>query len=170
MCYIKMMQESIKNINECVRPGSSYLIKDTNSEKGFEIFTMLTLNNGGNGVCVSGIHPNDIRKRYDLDKVVFIWLTQNHDIKKNWIHPSNLSRLIFVLKNLLKENKNTPIFLEGLEHLFAHSNWETLMSFFYIINDVVAVNRTKMLVLMDPFALTKKQMVFLEDEMEELIL
>jgi hypothetical protein len=158
-----------KSLNERIKPGRAYLIKEATPDKGFEIFTAL-MTNEDKAMCISGIHPNDIKRKYDLDKASFIWLTQNQDVKKNYVHPSNISRTGFVLKNFLKENKNTAVFLEGLEHLFIHNRYETVMSFLYTINDEVAVNKAKMLVLMDPFALSRKQMVFLENELEELIL
>jgi len=152
-----------------MRTGRAYLIKEGNPNNGFEIFTAL-VNNGNKGICVSGIYPDDIKKKYDLGKAHFIWLTQNMNINKNYIHPSNISRLGFMLKNFLRENKNAAIFLEGFEHLFAHNRYGTVMSMLYTIGDEVAVNNAKMLVLVDPFALTKKQMAFLENETEGLIL
>ena len=158
-----------ENINDRIKSGRAYLIKDANPDKGFEVFTTL-MNNGGNGICVSGIHPNDIKRKYDLDKASFIWLTQNQSAEKNHVHPSNISRLFFILKNMLRENKSEIIFLEGLEHLFAHNRYETVMSFLYALKDETIINKVRTLVLVDDFARTKKQMGFLEDEMEELIL
>lgn len=140
--------------------GYIYPIKEPGAEKSFEIFTGL-VTHGAYGLCISRKQPDDVRKKYGLEKTPILWLSKQEKIDYA-ISPTDVSLLAQTIEDFTAKTKGSVILLEGLEYLIANNDFNIVLRVVEDINDIIKVNKSRVILPINPETLIKKELALLE--------
>lgn len=99
---------------------ASYIVSEEEANVSFELFKEM-LQKGYRGLCISKIHPKDIRSKYGIKNASLIWLTDRKDNGITTIDPMNLQELHTTIKEFIARGKNNIVLLDSLEFLIAQN-------------------------------------------------
>jgi hypothetical protein len=146
--------------------GTSYLIAGSaqhSSLRGVEVFTDL-VTHGVMGFCATRDYPQRLRQKYGLMKTPMVWLTQEKAVEDG-IHPADLAELSHMIKDFISRGGDTVVLLDGLEYLILHNSFEDILKVVQGLNDVVVQHESRLLVTVDPSALSEQQFHLLSREL-----
>jgi PAS domain S-box-containing protein len=142
--------------------GKSYLIKN-DLEKAYEVFVDQVLG-GFEGLCITRDYPNDIRKRYGLEKTPMFWLREEKAKGEKTIH--SLQDLSIMLRDFLSKAKHGVVLLNGFEYLVVNHEFKPCIQFLQLARSRFEENKG---ILISPIlenAFEVKELTLLEREME----
>ena len=162
-----------------LKPGVSYLVKegqppsmreyymraDRHIVTGMELFSDL-VTHGVLGFCATRRFPPKVRGETNLMKTPMVWLTQEKGFNEA-VHPGDLTELSHIMKDFMQKGGDTVVLLEGLEYLILHNNFEEMLRFVQGLDDVVVQNRARLIVTIDPSALSEQEFHMLSRELTE---
>jgi len=146
-----------------LEPGYSYLIKEEKPFVAFDIFVD-QVTHGNRGLCISRQHPSKVRVNYGLKRTPILWFSQTST--DNSIDPSNISKLVHTIRNFVKENKGSVVLLDGVEYLKLQNDFNLVMKYLNMINDIIMAEEAKLILPINPKALTENEMAYMEREMK----
>ncbi len=158
-------EEEIKEIPGKISKSSTYMIDDKNIGGGFELFRDI-VDSGMDGICVTREYPNKIRKKYDLEDVSILWLS-NVD-KENAIRPKNLENMILHLNKFL-EVGNAVVLLSGIEYLIINNDFKQVLHSLQTLKDQTAISESILLIQIDSKELDDYQLDLLKSEMDDIL-
>ncbi|MHA1584537.1 MAG: DUF835 domain-containing protein [Promethearchaeota archaeon] len=132
-------KETLLDIN------TSYLCLDSNEDMAYSRF-LNQVHAGRLGLVISRMHPDKIRKKYNLKETPIVWVNNSIvDEQKKYVQP-NLQILLHLFKNFLKETndkENTSVILfDCLEYLGIYNDFKKLVQFFEVINENITLNNS----------------------------
>jgi len=145
--------------------GKSYLIKEKKPEQGLEL-SIKTMEGEGNGYILSSINPEEIRRKYSdvsQDSISYNWLTVLEG--ENKFNPSNLHLIGHSMIDFLEE-KNGPIFMEGVEIILKHNSFDRFWGFLNHLVDVVSEENGILVISLDPRTLSDQDLAKIERTLE----
>ena len=146
-----------------VLKAGSYLIEEPKPIHAFEIFERL-IRLGLPALCVSGIYPGELKRRYKLGDARLIWLSKQE--VKGAIPPVALDILRDKIAEFTKKQRGGVTLLDGFEYLAVTNGFDQALRFLHDIIEKVAVNRATLLVPINPSAFDRRQLALLERNME----
>ncbi|MFP4608113.1 MAG: DUF835 domain-containing protein, partial [Candidatus Aenigmatarchaeota archaeon] len=160
-------EEEKKTLPEGISRSSTYLIDERNSdeESSFELFKEI-LETGEKGLCVTRDYPDKVREKYGLEDVEIVWLS-NVD-REDVIRPKSLEKFSLTIENFLTKKKGV-ILLNGLEYLITNNDFRTVLHLIQSIKDQVAINKSIMMIPVNPATLEDNQMDLLTGEVDKVI-
>jgi len=147
-------EEISKELPEGVSKSSTYLIEEETSDRSFRLLKDI-LETGETGLCVTRDYPEKVKKKYDLEDIEMIWLS-NVD-REDVIRPKSLEKLSLALENFLARTGGV-ILLKGMEYLITNNDFRTVLNLVQSIKDQVAVNESILLIPVNPAIVEKYQM------------
>jgi len=161
-----LYEEGDKKEKSKLKNGKSYIIKEKKPEKGLEL-SLEVMEKEGNGYIMSSINPKEIRRKYDvsIDSISYNWLTVLEG--KNKFNPSNLHLIGHSMIDFL-ENKNGPIFIEGIEIILKHNSFDRFWGFLNHLIDVVSEEDGILVLSFDPETLSNRQLAKIERKLQVL--
>ncbi len=160
-------EEIKKPLPEGISISSTYLVDERGSDKSlsFEMFKDI-LDAGKEGLCVTRDYPDKVRDKYGLKDVDIIWLS-NVD-REDVIRPKSLEKFSLTIENFLTRKKGV-ILLNGLEYLITNNDFRTVLHLIQSIKDQVAINRSILMIPVNPTTLEDNQMDLLTSEVDKVI-
>ncbi len=146
--------------------GHTYLVKEYKPERSFTLF-LNEVNTGCKGLYISRTNPEQIEGRSKLEKASIYWLTDSLTDKKS-ISPEP-DQLFAFISDYMKKNEKNVILLDGLEYLISHANFEQILRFVQGIKDKVGVHDSRLIIPINPRALSEKEIALLEGEMSRVL-
>jgi len=146
-----------------LEPGYSYLIKEEKPFVAFDIFVD-QVTHGNRGLCITRQHPSKVRVNYGLKRTPILWFSQTG--AENSIDPSNISKLVHTIRNFVKENKGSVVLLDGVEYLKLQNDFNLVMKYLNMINDIIMAEEAKLILPINPKTLTENEMAYMEREMK----
>ncbi len=143
--------------------GTSYLVKEKGSNRGFALFHKL-VGETERGMVITRTFPEKIRSTEHLTNSSIWWLSREESEQS--INPTSLAKLTHVVKEFIEERKEAIVLLDGLEYLILQNGFETALRFIQALNDLVILNKATLIVPVDPASLSVKELSLLEKEME----
>lgn len=142
--------------------GQAYLFEAASPDRMFEslINEMAT---GTSALIITRIHPDQLRGRYQLLRTPIIWLAESPGPDR--VDPSNLQMLTHMTTGFLEKGPSVMV-LEGIEHLLLNNDHNKVFRFLGQLRDQMVLQRSILLVSVDPSTLTDKQRGMLERELE----
>ena len=120
-----------------LEPKKVYLFKDVEENQGFDLF-ISSLNLGWVGLAIVREDPRVLRKKYNLHKTAFIWLT---DHKVEGIPcEKKLEPIIQVVLEFLRENRKCVVFIEGIDYLILQQGFEEVIKKVHTLKDSVSLH------------------------------
>ncbi len=163
-----------------LEPGCSYLVKegppggdvreyylhsDRRELSSLDLFSDL-VTHGVMGFAATRTYPEKLRKQYGLVKTPMVWLTQEKDYEDR-VHPSDLTELSHMIKDFVWKGDDTVVLLQGIEYLILHNSFGDVLKMIQGLDDVVVQNRSRLVVAVDPSAITGQQYHLLGRELRE---
>ncbi len=148
-------------------PGTSYIVKEAGEllPSGFDVFAD-AVTHGIMGLCITRTFPQKIRDKYNLVKTPIIWLTKEKSIPES-IHPADLTELSHMIKEFIVKGEDTIILLNGIEYLISYNSFEEILRMIQGLDDVIAQNKCRFLLTLDPSTVTEQQQHMLYSELKE---
>ena len=140
----------------------AYLIKEDKSERSYAYFEK-ALSQGLKGFCVTRNYPLKIKSKYNLGDTQILWLSNVG--KEDSLRPKDLEKLSYSLEQFLANNSGV-ILLDGLEYLITNNNFLTVLRFIQSLRDQVAINRSILIMAMNPSTLDPHELNLLEKEVD----
>ena len=145
----------------------SYLVREPRAERIFDLFTEL-LGAGARGLCITRIHPDDLRSRYPLADCGFIWLSSTPGKKGKGmavVSPTGLVDIASAIAEFAGQGGNAAILLEGVEYMIGQNGFGSFLRFLQKVNEKVTLNDSYLLISANPAALKEQEYKLLAREM-----
>jgi len=154
--------------------GHTYMVKEYKPERSFDLF-LNEVNTGCKGLYISRTNPKQIEDERTSDPdfqllsnlISIYWLTDSLTDKKS-ISPEP-DQLFAFISDFMERNEKSVILLDGLEYLISHANFEQILRFVQGIKDKVGVHNSRLIIPINPQALSEKEMALLEGEMSKVL-
>ncbi len=146
-----------------LEPHRSYLVKEEKPQKSFKLFVN-EVEHGAQGLIVTRQYPNEIRKRYRLEKTPIIWLSTKPG--DNIIDPTNIATLIHMIINFIQKSENSILLVDAVEYLVSNNNFQIILRAIERLNEVVMQSNSRMIISLDPRTLEMNEVAVLERNME----
>ncbi len=142
-----------------------YLVKEDRAEKAFDMF-LSTVKTGRSGLCVTRTYPEKVNEMYDMGDSIILWLSNIG--KEDSIRPKDLEKLSLSLERFVTETRGV-VLLDGLEYLITNNNFIIVLRLLQSVRDMVALNKSTMIVNVNPRTLDTNQLNLLEREVDSVI-
>jgi len=185
------------HVSRNLTKGSSYLVKEPKAEFSFELFVSLVKgrcneceyldsfpcesigcekcklpctckvckHSRAQGLCFTMHSPQDIRLKYALQTTPIFWIS-NHGPRS--INPIALEVIADITIKFLKQSKNPVILLDGIEHLIFENGSAPVLRLLRDIQEWIILQRSILIVPVNPEAIDKKELALMERNMNEL--
>jgi len=144
-----------------------YLVREPKADRIFEMFTDF-LKARARGLCITRIHPDDLRARYPpLEDAGFIWLSKSVGKKGGRMavaEPSALVDIASAISDFAADGGNGAVLLEGLEYLISQNGFASVMRFLQKVNEKVVLNDSYLLISANPAAMKEQEYRLLAKE------
>ncbi|MEM0449467.1 MAG: isoleucine--tRNA ligase [Methanomassiliicoccales archaeon] len=141
----------------------TYLIKEEKAERSYQLFEK-ALSKGMKGFCVTRNYPLKIKSKYNLGDTPILWLSNVG--KESSIRPKDLEKLSVSLEQFLAQSEGGIILLDGLEYLITNNNFLTVLRLVQSLRDQVAINRSILMLVLNPSTLDAHELNLLEKEVD----
>ncbi len=158
-------EEAEAQMPEGITKSTTYLTIDKDTDKAFRVFKNV-IETGMEGLCVTRDYPEKVKKKYGLENVSMVWLS-NVD-REDVIRPKNLEKFSLKLEKFLTEEGGI-ILLNGLEYLITNNEFRTVLHLIQSIKDQVAINESILLIPVNATTLEEHQLDLLESEVDEVL-
>jgi hypothetical protein len=144
--------------------GLTYLFAGPSADAAYAALKEL-LANGARGLCMTRHNPDMIRERYGLECPV-IWLARTERTTDNYqnVHPEHILKMHTLVTAFLRVEGESVILLDGVEYLVTHNDFTSVMKLISLINERVAISKSRLLIPINPAALEPKELGLLERE------
>lgn len=150
----KLMQKYI------VEAGTSYLIKESNSQEAYEI--MLDKMKDHKPLLVTRNNLNTLEQKYGIPKKNMIWLSDEKE--KGVTSTSNLNQLQKMILEFITKNDEGVILLDRSDYILNRYGFENFLKFVTNLNDKIMSKKAIFLLPVDPQIFNNKQLSLLEKE------
>jgi len=137
----------------------SYLAHDTKAS--FEAFTGL-VRNGHEGLSISRIFPDQIRKDYGLQSTPIRWLAEAKG--QEAIPPGDLLGLSLTVKDFLQKATRPVVMLQGIEYLTTYNGFTPILKLIQGLTEANAENKGILLLPVVPKSLDERDEALLVAE------
>jgi hypothetical protein len=122
---------------------------------------------GDFGLLITREHPTLFFKKWDLEKIPLIWLSDTEETR--WtVTPTNLAKLSHMLNSFIWKYPHSCILSEGFEYLIIYNSFDTIMKFVYSVNDTVVRYKCRFILSYDGRTLEKEKLALIEKELNVL--
>ena len=92
-----------------------------------------------------------MRKKYNLHKTPFIWLTENK--VEGIACEINIETVVLVVLEFLKKNHKSVVFMEGIDYLILQHGFDEVIKRMHILKDCVSLHESIMIISVNPESL-----------------
>jgi isoleucyl-tRNA synthetase len=143
----------------------TYLVKEERSVHTFKML-MKSVKSGKPGYCVTRLYPDKVREIYGLEDVPILWLSNVG--KEDSVRPKDLEKLSLSLEQFITK-KSGVVLLDGIEYLITNNNFITVLRLIQSLRDQIAMNRSILLISVNPSTLDEHQLNLLEREVDSVL-
>jgi len=125
-----------------------------------------SIQKGKPGYCVTRIYPDKVREAYGLEEVPILWLSNVG--KEDSVRPKDLEKLSLSLEQFITKESGV-VLLDGIEYLITNNNFITVLRLIQSLRDQIAINRSILLISVNPSTLDEHQLNLLEREVDSVL-
>jgi len=144
----------------------AYLVREPKADRIFELFAEL-LQAKARGLCITRVHPDDLRARYRIREAGFIWLSKSPGQKARDMavaEPSALVDIASAISDFAADGGNAAVLLEGLEYMISQNGFASMMRFLQKVNEKIVLNDSYLLISANPAAMKEQEYKVLAKE------
>jgi len=145
----------------------AYLVREPKAERIFDLYTEL-LAAGARGLCITRIHPDDLRSRYKLADSGFVWLSSTPGKKGKGmavVPPTGLVDIASAIAEFSSQGGNAAVLLEGVEYMIGQNGFASFLRFLQKVNEKIVLNNSYLLISANPAAMKEQEYKLLAREM-----
>ena len=139
--------------------GRLYLAHDPRI--AFEVFSNL-VRSGRNGLLISRVFPEDVRKDYGLKTTPIRWLAD--EAGQDSIPPRDLLGISLTVKDFISKAMKPVVMLHGIEYLTTYNGFNPIIRLIQGFSESVATKRGIIILPVIPDALSKQDEALLVSE------
>lgn len=144
-----------------LEPRKIYLVKEDEENHAHELF-ISTLNRGFAGLGIVRENPNEIKRRYNLQKTSFIWLTNTKT--EGMACESNIGNLFELISEFVKKSRKSVVLLDRLDYILTENNFEDVMKRIHSLKDLALANECIMIISANPGLVEESKLKRIEIE------
>lgn len=163
----KQERSSAKNLHYSLKPGYGYLVREKKTERSFGIFKELVTHDH-QGLVITIQSPEELKQRYGFMETPVLRLSKQK-FSDEIINATNVSHVMFVIKNFEKKADKGVILLDGMEYLIAIHGFNKIVQFTQDVYEVNMITKSNLIVPINPLALEEREMAVLERYFEAII-
>jgi two-component system cell cycle response regulator len=145
--------------------GFLFLMLSGDANIAFKVFEDL-VRHGHPGLCVTRALPDNIRKRYSLEKTPIVWLTTNKIPDTHCISPSNIVDLSSAIIKFIERSDDGVVIMEGVEYLISQNSFRSILNLIQLLNDKVMLCNARIILPLDPEIVEAKDLHLLKKEVK----
>jgi len=138
-----------------------YLIKEDEENHAHELF-ISTLNRGFAGLGIVREDPRKIKKKYNLEKTSFIWLTNTK--VDNIPYETNIDNLYALIEEFIKKSNKSVILIDRLDYILSKNKFEDIMDKISSLKDLASAYETILIISANPELIEGSQLKAIEAE------
>lgn len=144
-----------------IKPKNVYLIKEDGENHAHELF-ISSLNRGFAGLGIVRENPEFLKKKYNLHKTSFIWLSKNQS-KEN---PSevDINNLYKLISEFVKKSSKSAILIDRMDYILTENSFERVIKIVYELKDLASINESIIIISINPDLIPEAQLKALETE------
>ncbi len=146
-----------------IAPGASYVLRESPTKKTYEIF-IDKVTHDYQGLCITRMNPEVVKKQYDLQKTPILWLSDVKDSKV--FSSSDLLLISKLILDFIGKAEKSVVLLDRIDYLIAKHGFQEVLKLIIKINDRVMISKTILLIPVDPSLLKAEEFTFLEKELQ----
>ena len=143
-----------------------YLVREPKADRVFALFSDL-LQSNARGLCITRIHPDDLRSRFRIERAGFIWLSKSAAGTAKGMavaEPSALVDIASAISDFASDGGNAAVLLEGLEYMISQNGFASMMRFLQKVNEKIVLNDSYLLISANPAAMKEQEYRLLAKE------
>lgn len=161
------IQEAAREDSPELDSGCIYLTDWPGKVDGYSVFSHL-VKQGKPGLCITRKNPENVRNIYGLSKTPFIWLSKNKNQSHQTIDPAELFRIHPTISDFVSKVGDGVVLMDGLEYLLLDNDFISVVKLMEQVNDTIMASDSRMILLIDPDAIDKKEFHLLKRWMKAL--
>ena len=138
-----------------------YIIVEKNPEKSFDIFCD-RVTHGIPGFVVSRMHPQKLKRRYNLRKTPVMWLSRTET--EITVNPDDFSKLNYTISEFTARSGESVILLDGIEYLITQISFDAVRAYLKELRDVLVINNSRLLIPLHKGTLSPGEYSILKEE------
>jgi hypothetical protein len=142
-----------------------YIKSDRRTVSAMDLFVDL-VTHGVLGFVATRDYPPKLREQYGLPNTPMVWLTRERGYADS-IYPADLIELSHVVKAFISRSEDTVVLLQGVEYLILHNSFDDVLKMIQGLDDVVVQHKARLIVPVDPSALTEQHYHLLSRELKD---
>ncbi|HIH38627.1 DUF835 domain-containing protein [Candidatus Woesearchaeota archaeon] len=147
-----------------ISPGKIYLITDEEDNHAHELF-LNTLNRGYAGLGIVRENPSKLKKRYNLDKTSFIWLTK---VSAEGVPTeTNIDVLFKLIHEFITKSDRSVILIDRIDYLILENSFDEVARALHALHDLILDHDCIIIIAAQPKLLTEDQLSLLSEETED---
>jgi DNA-binding MarR family transcriptional regulator len=138
-----------------------YLIKEDDENHAYELF-ISSLNKGFAGLGIAREDPRKIKKKYNLQKTSFVWLSKNkvEDVP----YETEIDALYTLIAEFIRKSKKSVILIDRLDYIISENKFEKVIKKIHALKDLVSVQECIIILSVNPELLEETQLRAIETE------
>ncbi len=151
-----------------VEKGFNYLVKDTNTERAYEIFSNFAKDLSL--LCLTSTMPRKILSLYpELKNVQTYWLSDITTTEEKTIHPERLEfEITKTIIDFVKKTKGA-VMIDGVEYLVQNNGLERTLEFLHSIKDIISTNHGTLVVPINPSVFKEEELGKIEKVFDRVV-
>ncbi|MBI4447950.1 DUF835 domain-containing protein [Candidatus Woesearchaeota archaeon] len=142
-----------------------YLVKEDDENHAHELF-ISCLNKGFAGLGITRNDPRVIKKKYNLQKTSFIWLT---NIKVEGVAcETNIDNLYELISEFIKKSKKSVVLIDRLDYILNENKFEEAIKKLHAIKDLAQTKDCIIILSANPSLIKESQIKAIEAETVDL--
>ncbi len=154
----------IPDIFKELQLGRAYLFKEEKPTKAYKKLKE-TLNYGFASLCISKLHPQKVRERYDVGKASIFWLTFKK--AEGTINPKDFVKLKRTISEFVKRPSASIVLIDCLDQIKFANGFEKPLTVLKDFRNLCNETSSIILISINPELFEKQQLAAIEKELEE---
>ncbi len=145
----------------------SYLVREPKASRIFDLYRELVAA-GARGLCITRIHPDDLRARYGIVDSGFVWLSSTPGRKTKGMAvaaPTELVDIASAIAEFAAQGGNAAVLMEGVEYMIGQNGFASFLRFLQKVNEKIVLNNSYLLISANPAAMREQEYKLLAREM-----
>ncbi len=142
-----------------------YLVKEDDENHAHELF-ISTLNRGFAGLGIVRDDPRQIKKKYNLEKTSFIWLTKTR-IEKIPCE-TDIDNIFNLVSEFIKKSEKSAILIERLDYIITENQFESVIKKIHALKDLALSYECIIILSLNPELIEEPQLKAIETETVDL--
>ena len=138
-----------------------YLIKEEDENHAHELF-ISSLNRGFAGLGIVREDPRVIKKRYNLQKTSFIWLTKTK--VENLPCETNIDSLFELVSEFIKNSEKSVVLIDRLDYILSENDFENVIKEVHALRDLALAHECIIILSINPELIKEPQLRAIEAE------